>query len=113
MNTAGREEGVKDALDKISAEITAAGGKVETVQKMDKKSFARVADKKHSAGFYANIIFSGTPALVAQLRTQICLERGGFPRSLHAGARTQTRKINPKKLEPLWPVSTKSSLPET
>ena len=38
LNTAGKEEGIKDALDKISAEITAAGGKVETVQKMDRKN---------------------------------------------------------------------------
>ena len=58
LNMAGKEEGIKETLDKISADITAAGGKVETVQKMDRKSFARVADKKHSAGFYANIIFT-------------------------------------------------------
>ena len=75
---AGREEGVKDALDKISADILAAGGKVETVQKMDKKNFARVADKKHSAGFYANIIFSGTPSLVTQLRTKFALNEDVF-----------------------------------
>ena len=73
LNTAGREEGVKDALDRISSEITAAGGKVETVQKMDRKSFARVADKKHIAGFYANVIFTGTPATVTQLRTKLAL----------------------------------------
>ena len=73
LNTAGREEGVKDALDRISSEITAAGGKVETVQKMDRKSFARVADKKHNAGFYANVIFTGTPATVTQLRTKLSL----------------------------------------
>ena len=78
LNTAGREEGVKDALDKISAEITTAGGKVETVQKMDRKNFARVADKKHSAGFYANIIFTGTPSLVAQLRTKFALNEEVF-----------------------------------
>ena len=78
LNTAGREEGVKDALDKISADITAAGGKVETVQKMDRKNFMRVADKKHSAGFYANIIFAGTPSLVAQLRTKFALNEEVF-----------------------------------
>jgi len=32
LNTAGKEEGVKEALDKISAEITAVGGKVETFE---------------------------------------------------------------------------------
>jgi ribosomal protein S6 len=70
LNTAGREEGVKDALDKVSADIVAVGGKVETVQKMDKKSFARVADKKFTAGFYANIIFSGQPAMLDQLQNK-------------------------------------------
>lgn len=78
LNTAGREEGVKDALDKISAEISAAGGKVETVQKMDRKNFARIADKKHNAGFYANVIFNGEPAVVAQLQTKFALNEEVF-----------------------------------
>jgi len=75
---AGKEEGVKDALDKISTEIAAAGGKVETVQKMERKSFMRVADNKHTAGFYANIIFTGTPAIVAQLRHKLALDEEVF-----------------------------------
>jgi ribosomal protein S6 len=95
LNMAGREEGVKDALDKISAEIAAAGGKVETVQKMDKKNFARVADKKYSAGFYANIIFTGTPSLVAQLRTKFALNEDVF-RVLF----TQAPEPKPAKLTP-------------
>ena len=75
---AGKEEGVKDALDKISMEIATAGGKVETVQKMERKSFMRVADNKHTAGFYANIIFTGTPAIVAQLRHKFALNEDVF-----------------------------------
>ncbi len=78
LNTAGKEEGVKDALDKVSAEIVSAGGKVETVQKMEKKSFARIADKKNSSGFYANVIFSGTPTIIAQLRTKFTLSEDVF-----------------------------------
>jgi ribosomal protein S6 len=78
LNTAGKEEAVKDTLDKVEAEIVAAGGKVETVQKMERKSFARVADKKHNAGFYANVIFNGTPALVSQLRTKFALNQDVF-----------------------------------
>ena len=65
LNTAGKEDGIKDALDKISADIVAAGGKIETVQKMERKSYARVADKKHTAGFYANVIFNAAPAAIA------------------------------------------------
>jgi len=68
-----KEDGVKDALDKISAEI-----KVETVQKMDRKAFARIADKRHTSGFYANVIFNGTPATVAQLQTKFALNEEVF-----------------------------------
>ena len=78
LNTAGTEKGAEDVLDKIFAEIVAAGGKVETVQKMDRKSFARVADKKHNAGFYANVVFAGAPSVIAQLRTKFALNEEVF-----------------------------------
>ena len=63
LETAGKEEGIKESIDKISAEITSAGGKVETVQKMDKRNFVRIADKKHNAGYYVNVIFEIEPSL--------------------------------------------------
>jgi ribosomal protein S6 len=78
LNTAAKEEGVKDVIDKISSEITNVGGKVETVQKMDRKGFMRIADKKHTAGFYVNVIFSGAPAIVAQLRNKFALSEDVF-----------------------------------
>ncbi len=78
LNLSGKEDGAKDALDKISNEITQVGGKVETVQKMDRKAFARVADKRHSAGFYANVIFAGTPSIVAQLQKKFSLSEEIF-----------------------------------
>jgi len=68
INSAAREEALKETIDKIAAEIAAAGGKVETIQKMDKKTFARVADRKHSSGYYVNILFESEPAGVAKLR---------------------------------------------
>lgn len=78
LNTAGKEEGIKDVIDKVSAEIVAAGGKVETVQKMDRKSFTRVADKRHTSGFYANIIFSSEPAALAGLRSKFAMNEDVF-----------------------------------
>ncbi|HOX57171.1 MAG TPA: 30S ribosomal protein S6 [Candidatus Paceibacterota bacterium] len=78
LDTAGREEGIKDAIDKISAEITSLGGKVETVQKMDKKSFARVANKRHSAGFYVNVIFEGQPTILDQLKRRFTMSEDVF-----------------------------------
>jgi small subunit ribosomal protein S6 len=78
LETAGKEEGIKDAIDKISSEITSAGGKVETVQKMDKKAFARIADKKHNSGFYVNVIFESEPAVVNQLKSRFALNEEVF-----------------------------------
>lgn len=78
LNTAGKEEGIKEAIDRISNEIAAAGGKVETVQKMDKRPFSRVADKKFTSGFYVNIIFESEPASIAQLKTRFSLNDDVF-----------------------------------
>ena len=78
LNTAGKEEAVKETIDKLSAEITSAGGTVETVQKMDKRSFARVADKKHNSGFYVNVIFAGQPAVLPQLQSRFALSEDVF-----------------------------------
>lgn len=78
LDTAGKEEGIKDVIDKITAEITNLGGKIETVQKMDKRNFARVADKKHPSGFYVNFIFEGKPGLTEQIKHRFAMDPDVF-----------------------------------
>jgi ribosomal protein S6 len=78
VDTAGKEETIKDTIDKISSEITSLGGKVETVQKMDKRAFARVANKRHSAGFYVNIIFELPPTAIDQLKHRFAMNDDVF-----------------------------------
>ena len=78
LDTAGKEETIKDTIDKISAEITSAGAKVETVQKMEKKSFMRVANKRHTAGFYVNVIFEGEPGVIEQLKRRFTMNEDVF-----------------------------------
>ena len=78
LNTAGKEEGVKDVIDHISADITAAGGKVETVQKMDKRPFARTANRKHQSGFYMNVIFQSEASTLTTLRGKFRLNEDIF-----------------------------------
>ena len=78
LDTAGKEEGIKDVLDKISSEITAAGGKVETVQMMDKRNFTRVVDRRHHSGFYVNFIFEIAPDAVNHLRQRFDLNEEVF-----------------------------------
>jgi ribosomal protein S6 len=78
LNTTGKEEGIKDIIDVISADITAGGGKVETVQKMDKRAFSRVADKRNTSGFYVNVIFEVLPASLATLRNKFLMNKDVF-----------------------------------
>lgn len=73
LNTAGKEENVKELIDKLTEEINTHGGKVETVQKMDKRNFSRVADKKITSGFFVNIIFEAEPKAIAPLRTRFAM----------------------------------------
>jgi ribosomal protein S6 len=78
LNNAGKEEVLKDTIDKVSSEITSLGGKVETVQKMDKRNFTRVADKKHSSGFYVNFIFTSPASALPQLQNRFALNDDVF-----------------------------------
>ncbi|HVK59495.1 MAG TPA: 30S ribosomal protein S6 [Candidatus Kapabacteria bacterium] len=78
LNTAGKEDNIKELIDKVTEEITQSGGKVETVQKMDKRQFSRVADKKYNAGFYVNVIFESDPKNLAPLRTRLGLNEDVF-----------------------------------
>ncbi|GIX49855.1 MAG: hypothetical protein KatS3mg132_049 [Limisphaera sp.] len=73
LNTAGQEEGLNEVLDRITAEIKAVGGRVETIQKMGRHSFARVANRKVTSGFYVNLIFEAPPEAIAQLRNKFAL----------------------------------------
>ncbi len=76
LETGAKEEGLKETIDQLSAEITSAGGKVATVQKMDKRNFARVANKKHSSGFYVNVIFESEPSALEQLKHRFAMNDG-------------------------------------
>jgi ribosomal protein S6 len=78
LNNTAKEEGIKEIIDAITADISAAGGKVETVQKMDKRPFARIADKRNTSGFYANFIFEIAPGAIAPLRTKLGMNNDVF-----------------------------------
>ena len=73
LDLAGKEDGLKEVVDKVSADITSAGGKVETVQKMDRKPFARMSASGHSAGHYVNVIFEAKAGAVADLSAKFKL----------------------------------------
>ncbi|MCB1127117.1 MAG: 30S ribosomal protein S6 [Verrucomicrobiae bacterium] len=74
LDTAGKEESVRDIIDRVTGEVSKLGGKIESIQKMDKKPFARVTTKKVTSGFYVNVIFDAEPETVVKLQHHFDLD---------------------------------------
>ena len=83
LNTAGKEEGVNDVIEKIKAQLVDLGAKIETVQKMEKRAFVRVADLKYKDGFYVNYIFEAAPAVATKLQKHFALNEDVFRTLFH------------------------------
>lgn len=78
LNTAGKEDSIQALVDHIKKDLESVGCKIETVQKMDKKAFARVAGKNQSSGFYANYIFEAEAPTLAQVRHKFAMNEDVF-----------------------------------
>ena len=57
LNSVGHEDSVDKMIEGVSTCITGAGGTVDKVEKLETKSFARIASKKYKSGFYFTVIF--------------------------------------------------------
>src|ERR1700720_347221 len=73
LNTQGREETVKDIVDRLESEFQKEGAEIEQVQKMDKRPFSYVAGPLDS-GFYVNFVFHADPQLITKLRSKFKLD---------------------------------------
>ncbi len=73
LDLTGKEDGLNEAVERVKDVIVQSGAKVETVQKMDRKQFARVTDKDFSSGHYVNFIFEVAPSAIAGLHDKFRL----------------------------------------
>jgi small subunit ribosomal protein S6 len=71
LDTQDSAEGVDAIIKALSELINSSGGKVLNEQKMDRRSFARVANKKNSGGFYVNLIFEMEPDGLEEFRATL------------------------------------------
>lgn len=71
LDLTGKPDGAKESSDAIEAMITAAGGKVDSVQKMDRKPFARVTNPQRQAGYYMNIAFDLKSSALLKLQKEV------------------------------------------
>jgi small subunit ribosomal protein S6 len=73
LNTQGREDTVKEIIDRLESEFQREGAQIEQVQKMDKRPFSYMAGPLN-AGYYVNFVFNAEPQSIAKLRTKFKLD---------------------------------------
>ncbi len=73
LNAQGKEDTVKDIVDRLEGEFNREGADVEQVQKMDKRQFSYQAGEL-DAGYYVNFIFHADSQLITKLRSKFKLD---------------------------------------
>ena len=73
LNSQGKDDTVREIIERLESEFQKEGAQIEQVQKMDKHQFSYVAGAL-DAGYYVNFIFEAEPQLIARLRTKFQLD---------------------------------------
>jgi small subunit ribosomal protein S6 len=73
LNAQGKEDSIREIIERLQSDFQKEGAEVEQVQKMDRHHFSYMAGPLDS-GYYVNFIFNADPALVVKLRTKFKLD---------------------------------------
>ena len=93
LDTQGKEDTVKEVIDRLEFEFQQEGAQIEQVQKMDKRPFS-YASGPLSAGYYVNFVFNAEPQSIAKLRSKFKLDPEIYRQSYQ---RLQENKEKPPK----------------
>jgi len=77
LDVAGREDSEKEIVERIQKAIEHAGGRVETVQRMGSRPFARTS-RSRTSGYYVNVILTAPPKAIVELDAKFHLETDIF-----------------------------------
>ena len=91
LNTQGKDDAVKDIVERLESEFQKEGAEIEQVQKMDKRQFSYVAGEL-DAGFFVNFIFHADSQLITKLRAKFKLDPEVY--------RQHYQKLQEKKEQP-------------
>src|SRR3989440_11032755 len=73
LNSQGKEDTIKEIIDRLESDFQKEGAQIEQVQKMDKRQFSYVAGAL-DAGYYVNFVFNADPQLIVKLRSKFKLD---------------------------------------
>ncbi|HSH38964.1 MAG TPA: 30S ribosomal protein S6 [Chthoniobacterales bacterium] len=95
LNAQGKEDSIKDIVDRLEGEFQKEGADVEQVQKMDKRQFSYQAGELDS-GHFVNFIFHADSQLITRLRSKFKLDpevyRQHYQR-LRSKAESRSKKV--------------------
>src|SRR6266446_4960354 len=98
LNAQGKEETVREIIDRLESEFQKEGADLEQVQKMDKRQFSYVAGSL-DAGYYVNFVFQADPQLITKLRSKFSLDPEVYRQHYQRLAeKVEKKERAPKKL---------------
>ena len=97
LNTQGREDNIKEIVDRLESEFQKEGAEIEQVQKMERRPFSYVGGPLDS-GFYVNFVFHADPQLITKLRSKFELDPEVYRQ--HYQRLREKKEKAPKKLVP-------------
>jgi len=68
LNAQGKEDSVREIIERLESEFQKEGAQMEQVQKMDRRQFS------YMAGYYVNFVFNADPAVIAKLLAKFKLD---------------------------------------
>jgi small subunit ribosomal protein S6 len=99
LNAGGKEDTVKDIVDRLESEMQKEGAEIEQVQRMDKRQFSYQAGEL-DAGHFVNFIFHADSQLITKLRSKFKLDAEVYRQhyqKLRPKAAAQTKKVAAEK----------------
>src|ERR1044071_5661017 len=73
LNAQGKEDTIRETIERLESEFQKEGAQVEQVQKMDKRQFSYAAGSLDS-GYYVNFVLSADPGSIVRLRSKFRLD---------------------------------------
>ena len=73
LDTQGKDDTVKEMIERLEKDFEKEGADVEQVQKMEKRDFSYTAGAL-SSGYYVNFVFNAEPTVVDKLRAKFKLD---------------------------------------
>ncbi len=97
LNTQGKEDTVKEIVERLESEFQKEGATIEQVQKMDMRPFSYAAGEL-DAGHFVNFIFQADSQLITKLRSKFKLDPEVYRQ--HYQRLRERKERAPKKIAP-------------